>query len=125
VIKIIFTPLGQARFDARSQEGVLCQASRTPFLDAARALLASGCDPNATIEMWHAGAEGYSLRSSVGIAAKLAVHERGRGAHPPIFALWESFPSTGDRPPAAADQSEVALPPSLDAAVLADTRGEP
>jgi hypothetical protein len=47
--------------------------SHQPFLTAARALLASGCDPETRLEMRHDGSAHAALTSTVGAAAKLTV----------------------------------------------------
>jgi hypothetical protein len=61
--------------------------STTPFCDAARALLAEGIRPNTTLVMRHAGSAADALRSSVGVASKLAVWDDGIGK--PIFGRWK------------------------------------
>jgi hypothetical protein len=61
-------------FEARLADRVLC-VSRRPLLDAARILLAEGCDPAVTIVMRHAGSEVYALSARLGAAAKLTVDE--------------------------------------------------
>jgi hypothetical protein len=55
--------------------------SRQPFLDAARVLLSEGADPRATLMMRWATTGTESLRSPIGVAAKLTV-EDGRDGVP-------------------------------------------
>jgi hypothetical protein len=50
-------------------------ASRQPFLDAARALLALGVPPGAALAARHVGSAIVAMRSTVGEAAALAVEE--------------------------------------------------
>jgi hypothetical protein len=54
------------RFDARVAGRLVAAGTPTPFLDAARALLAEGVDPRTTIVMRHVGSEHNILRSSIG-----------------------------------------------------------
>jgi hypothetical protein len=65
---------------------LLC-TSRQPFLDAARALLALGCQPNAILVMRHAGSSVEALRASLQVAARLTVDE----CNGTRFARWKSF----------------------------------
>jgi hypothetical protein len=67
----------------------LVVASRQPFLDSARVLLAWGRSPDTIIEMRRQGSAVPSLRSTVGAAAKLTVDETSRTT----FARWKPFPS--------------------------------
>jgi len=62
--------------------------SRYPLLDACRALIAAGADPRGEIELWHAGATHYSLRTTIGAAARLMVRETGGR---PIFVEHQPF----------------------------------
>jgi hypothetical protein len=73
-------------FDARlGGNGRLLAHSRTPFFDAARALLGDGADPAAWLTMMHAGRDDACLRARLGIAAKLTVEE---SAHGPVARSW-------------------------------------
>lgn len=67
--------------------------SRQPFLDAARALLAAGADPSQEIELWHDGADYYSLHATVGAAAALMVEETGEFR--PRFRKYRQNPHAG------------------------------
>jgi hypothetical protein len=83
---IVVEPVGhRGRFQARVDGRVLVASSRTPFCDAARALLAEGVDPAARIEMRHAGSSTNALASTVGGAAKVKVEE---GDRVPYFRRW-------------------------------------
>jgi hypothetical protein len=76
-------------FDARLGDQLLC-TSTIPFLDAARALLAEGADPDATLVMLHAGIE--SLRGRIGYAARFTVSE---SAGSPRLVRWAPHPGRG------------------------------
>jgi hypothetical protein len=75
IIKV--SPLADApgRFLAQLGDRVLVASSRQPFLDAARVLLADGCDPATVIVMRHAASDFDALRSTVGFAAGLVVED--------------------------------------------------
>jgi hypothetical protein len=60
--------------------------STTPFLDAARALLAEGVYPAMRLVMRHAGADHDASRSTIGVAAGLRVKDASHG--PPVFATY-------------------------------------
>jgi hypothetical protein len=81
------------RFDARlAGDRPIIERSRTPFLDAARALLASGLAlPDDMLEMRHDNSEHVVLRAKVSVAAKLTVSD-AKG--PPRFVPWHSHPNT-------------------------------
>ena len=77
-LKIVVAPAprGAGRYEARldGDDRVWC-VSRTPFLDAARALIAAGHDANAILEMCRPGASSWDLRAPLQIAAQLDVAE--------------------------------------------------
>ena len=76
MIEIIVSPVGKpGQFSASINGRVIVASSRTPFLTAARALIAEGISPATIISMRHAGSAITSLRSAVGHAAKLTVRE--------------------------------------------------
>lgn len=82
------TPSGTGRYQARldgDDDRVLC-VSRTPFLDAARKLVADGHDPDITLSLRHAGSDTDSLRARLGTAASLTVEETGYG---PQLRRWK------------------------------------
>ena len=66
----------------------IVSSSTTPFLDAARVLLNGGANPDTHIFMFHEGCGYYSLKSTVGKAAKLTVIGRGHG---PVFRPWKAL----------------------------------
>lgn len=75
-IEITVQPMGcSGRYSASIDGRVIIANSRTPFLAAARALLAEDVTPDSTITMRHHGSDITSLRSTVGHAAKLTVRE--------------------------------------------------
>ena len=89
MLTIIVLPAGRGKFTAHLQDGrQLCQRTFTPFLAAARQLLADGMDPNTQITMRHAGSNTDALMSTIGVAAKLCVTERQAAA--PRFARYQS-----------------------------------
>jgi hypothetical protein len=57
----------------------LTNATRQPFYDGARALLAAGVAPDTHLTASHAGASTVALQSTVGEAAKWSVAERDSG----------------------------------------------
>src|SRR5262249_5605603 len=58
---------------------LLVSSSRVPLLDAARALLASGADPNGWLIMRHAGSDTDCLRGKIGLLARLTVRQDNYG----------------------------------------------
>jgi hypothetical protein len=89
MLTIIVSPTGGGNFVAHLVGRQLCNATRSPFLTAARQLLCEGVDPDTKITMRHAGSDTDCLTSTIGVAAKLSVKEdRGRLQ----FVLWEPFP---------------------------------
>ena len=68
---------------------VLVQASRQPFLEAARVLLNLGYPPETWIEGWRSGATEFALHARLGTAAGLTVDETKT-----VFAKWKPFPSS-------------------------------
>jgi hypothetical protein len=69
-----------------NSEQFLC-TSRQPFLDAARALIALGCQPNAILVMRHSGSSVEAIRASLQVAARLTVDE----CNGTRFARWKAF----------------------------------
>ena len=82
-------PSGASRYVARlaNDDRILC-VSRTPFLDAARELVANGYDPSVTLIMCHAGSDTAGLRAKLRIAATLTVEETDFG---PKLRGWKPF----------------------------------
>jgi hypothetical protein len=86
------------KFDVRHGDRLIVDASRTPFCDGARVLLAEGIAvPGDMLIMRHAGSDHDALKASVGVAAKLTVNESS-GNGTPRFVPWRPMPS---RPSAA------------------------
>jgi hypothetical protein len=75
-------------------DNVLVASSRTPFLEAARILLAQGADPNETLLARHHGVD--SLRAKIGDAAKITVKERADGRDQPRFVPWTPYPNSNN-----------------------------
>lgn len=91
-------PRKRGRFDPRYEARLLGESepiavSETPFLDAARALLARGEDPQTVIVMQRASSDVECLRSTIGAAAKLTVREDS--SRRPMFVAYEPFSSAG------------------------------
>ena len=78
MLTIIASPAGRGNFVAHLDGRELCNATRSPFLTAARQLLSEGMDQDTKIIMRHAGSDIDCLTSTIGEAAKLCVlEERG------------------------------------------------
>lgn len=91
----------------RGDRQILC-ASRSPFLDSARVLLARGAyDPLIQLEMLHDGAASPSLRAKLGVAANLIVEETALG---PVFRSYRiALPSAVEAPRAPATEAAATL----------------
>jgi hypothetical protein len=88
MITIVVSSANADYFYATIDGKVVCK-SRTPFLTAARYLLAHGTHSRSKIRMVHANnLEEISLLSTVGAAAKLTVEE---GDKPPRFRPWRAY----------------------------------
>jgi hypothetical protein len=66
--------------------------SRTPFLDAARALLARGFAGDDVLVMRWAGSAVDSLKAQLGVAARFAVQERNASSPSLRFAPYAPLP---------------------------------
>jgi hypothetical protein len=89
---LLITPARPGRFDARldGSDQFLVEGSRTPFCDAARALLAASlAHADDILVMRHAGSAHDALRARIDVAAKLTVDETST----PRFHKWTD-PST-------------------------------
>jgi hypothetical protein len=75
---------GQGRFPATLNSRTVIKWSRTAFFDAARILIAAGCDPPATLIMRHADSATDALVAKIGAAAGLMIRE-DRGAPEFVF----------------------------------------
>ena len=74
---------------ARSSDGYVFTTSMC-ILDGARHWQSLGAPSSATIvTVWSSGPGHWSLRSTIGQAAKLTVHEGNRDS--PYFAKWTPF----------------------------------
>ena len=82
------------RYEARLGGELLC-VSRTPFLSAARALLARGHPPTDKLEMRRRPDEPAALTSTIGAAAKLTVWETPLG---PVFGPYRTNPRLAGGP---------------------------
>jgi hypothetical protein len=80
-------------------------SARQPFFEAARKLLAKGVPPETELTMWRDGEATWSLKSTVGAAAKLTVREDEKRG--PEFRLYEPFSRDRISPLAAEKGSEV------------------
>jgi len=77
-------------FDARVEgSDQILVTSRQPFLNAARALIAMGCDPSAMLIMRHEGRGDPALQAPIGLAARLTVDEERKRS--PRFKRWKPF----------------------------------
>jgi hypothetical protein len=85
---IIIAPVDQRGGFSARLNGRLLVTSRTPFLDAARCLIAEGSDPFSIIVMRHAGSEIDALRARLGVAAGLIIEERN--ARAPRFVPYRA-----------------------------------
>jgi hypothetical protein len=66
MLTIIVSPAGRGNFVADLNGRQLCNATRSPFLAAARQLLSEGVDPDRKIIMRHAGSDTVCLTSTIG-----------------------------------------------------------
>lgn len=73
-MNITIRPLGRGRFAASLGQRLLCE-SKTPLLTSARILQAEGAPYDTLITMIHEGSSIVAMRSTVGKAAGLIVHE--------------------------------------------------
>lgn len=78
MIEIELLPVAPGRWSALCFDEELGR-SRTPFLDAARVLKARGIDPDTVLVARHRGSGTVAMRSTIGKAAEMAIHERDRG----------------------------------------------
>jgi hypothetical protein len=98
---------------------VLVQASRQPFLEAARFLLNLGYPPETWIEGWRSGATEFALRARLGTAAGLSVDETKT-----VLAKWKPFPLSAVTSPvrSGGDGSSSAKP---EATISSETVDDP
>lgn len=86
-------------FNSSVDDRRIVSSSTTPFVDAARVLLNEGIHSDTPIFIFHEGCSYYSLKSTVGKAAKLTVIDRG---HAPIFRPWRALSAVPVEPSVAA-----------------------
>jgi hypothetical protein len=73
-------PYPGQRYRAWLEDGTyVVEASRQPFCDGARELLAMGFNPKSTLVMRRHGSDVISLKGTLGDVAKLSVHEDMQG----------------------------------------------
>lgn len=88
ILRIIIRPLGKGEWAAEAETGDLLVArSRSPFFDAAQALLALGADPAQLVTMAHAKRPDFDCFLPIPLvrAALLVVEEGNRSAR---FRKW-------------------------------------
>ncbi len=97
-ITIVVSPVRErpGRYTAglEGDDRVPVASSRQPFLDSARKLIERGYDPEAVMVMRYAGSDTKSLRSKVGVAARLTVDEHN-GTR---FANWKPLSRSAGAP---------------------------
>jgi len=103
---LILDPAGPGQFKATLDDTILVNSTTQPLLDGARALAARGADPDSIITTRHRLAADWSLRSRIGVAARLTVVERRSGSAP-RFIPWVPFPAA--RMPARARIVELEM----------------
>jgi hypothetical protein len=91
---VTINPRGGDRY-LGAVNGLQPWVSRTPFLVAARKLLALGYSPDDTIVMRHRGSEVDCPTSTVSVAARLRVSEPDDGKQSPIFRAWRPYGEGG------------------------------
>jgi hypothetical protein len=95
---LVIAPIASrgGRYTVRHQGPLLCR-SRTPLLDGARALLASGYSTDAIVELRHAGSDHAAIRAVLGVAAGLTVADNRYGC--PVFRRQKATESDAAAPP--------------------------
>jgi hypothetical protein len=102
-IVIVVEAVGRrGRFRAHLDGRVIVAASTQPFLDAARILIASGCDPGAVLEMRHQGKTAFAMRGPLRVGARFDVKDARFVGHRPRpdghDKVDASFVDTADEP---------------------------
>lgn len=69
MVRIVVTPTASGRKWRAVLDGETLCISASPLITTARILIAEGFDPDCIIEMWHAGADAWSLRGGLGAVA--------------------------------------------------------
>ena len=94
---ITLEPAGKGQVTATSSDGHFF-LSTTPLCDGARHWLNKGADPATyVVTIWSSGSSHWSLRSTVGAAAKLTVEPNTLGK--PVFRLYRDRRETGGASP--------------------------
>lgn len=88
IIIVVADIEGRSQYTAHIGARVVVKSSLTPFLAAARVLLAGGYPAKTKITMRRAQDGIDCLSSTVGKAAKLTVSERDDTRHGVVFAPW-------------------------------------
>jgi hypothetical protein len=90
---IALEPAGKGQITATSSDGHRFLTT-TPLLDGARYWLKNGANPDTSVvTVWSSGSSHWSLRSTVGAAAKLTVEPNTLGK--PLFRLYRDRRETG------------------------------
>jgi hypothetical protein len=107
------------KFEARLGERLIVEASRTPFCDGARVLLAQGlAAPGDLLIMRHAGSGCDALTAAVGVAAGLTVKEETADGKP-RFVSWQPHPRGQPNDQGVAPMRETEPPVPLPSATIA------
>jgi len=131
LLRIIATPTGPAArrtWRAELEDGrVLCEQSRQPLLDAARALIGLGHNPGTLVTLRHAGKAFDSFRSvPLSVVAQLTAVERDGASV--CFEKWRPHPKQAATVPrevaeiAVGDVPAILLPAELGARPAATPR---
>ena len=92
------------QYAARLNDGrLIVNASKQPFLDAARVLVAEGHSTCTMLEAWRPGAIDWDLRATLGVAAALDVRETPHG---PAFRPFMAPQSLLAPPPIAPTEGD-------------------
>jgi hypothetical protein len=87
------------KFDAFLLDGRrICAASRTPYYDAARALLAEGVDPDTPLDLRHPGDSRAAMTGKIGELALWTISE-GESTGP-VRVRYQERPDLNDETPA-------------------------
>jgi hypothetical protein len=109
VIRIEVRPAARPGLFTASLAGRDLCTSRQPFLDASRVLLGEGARPETALVMRWAETGTESLRSMIGVAAKLTVREECHDGAP-RFRSYRQYPVAVASPMRSIDQGATPLP---------------
>jgi hypothetical protein len=94
---IAIAPAGKGQVTATSSDGHRFLTT-TPLLDGSRYWLKNGANPETSVvTVWSSGSSHWSLRSTVGAAAKLTVEPNTLGK--PVFRPYRDRRETGGASP--------------------------